>query len=190
MTKILIVVVTVLAGCSSAPSSQSVIVTDSGSDAHAVEKGDAASQSEEDAARSTNDASSYSADAASSPDGASSSTGDGATAPTCLPPGAVCTSSPNSCCPGELCRSDLSDPSQASLCASICTTGTDCASGCCATLSNATTMACSPIGFCPNTCAAIGASCTENTDCCLAAGGVPPLCVGENGGPTREWFHS
>jgi hypothetical protein len=157
-----LVAVAVLAGCSSAPSSPLALDSGAGSDAHAMEKGDA-SKAKADASNTKDDA---------------------ATGPTCLANGTVCTSTPAACCSG-ICSADLSNPSNPDVCAAACTTDADCESGCCAPLANQpTVMSCAPRGFCSSTCAAIGSSCTAATDCCLAAGGDEPLCVGENGGAT------
>jgi len=103
--------------------------------------------------------------------GASIDTGGGS----CLAAGAECTSTPNACCSG-LCDAPTTTTGQA-YCAAACTTAADCESGCCAVVANSTVMACSPRGFCANTCSGASGACTANTDCCENF-----ECVGTNGG--------
>jgi len=102
---------------------------------------------------------------------ASSSSGGGS----CLAVGIDCTNARDACCSG-LCDQPTTTTGPA-VCAAPCTTGADCNSGCCASLQNTAQMACSPIGFCANTCHSGGGACAASTDCCLNY-----ECVTTNGG--------
>jgi hypothetical protein len=97
------------------------------------------------------------------------------TGESCLASGAECTSTPNGCCSG-LCDAPTTTTGQA-YCAAACTDAAECMSGCCAPVANSSSMACSPRGFCANTCSGASGACTANTDCCQNF-----ECVGTNGG--------
>jgi hypothetical protein len=64
----------------------------------------------------------------------------------CTSAGAACGSSQPRCCDGSTCAAFGTDPFT---CIELCTTGTDCATGCCVPLSDGTGMICSPAANCP-----------------------------------------
>jgi hypothetical protein len=68
--------------------------------------------------------------------------GRGFCAATCAAPGAACTT-PYDCCAGATCVT-----TNGGSCASICTLGSQCVSGCCAPLTNASISVCSAPQFC------------------------------------------
>src|SRR3569623_1309684 len=76
--------------------------------------------------------------------GAPSTSGSGGSAVACMMAGTYCPD-PNSCCSDSTCVL-YSGGIQA--CAFNCTTGSECASGCCAPLSNSTTKVCSQPSLC------------------------------------------
>jgi len=124
------------------------------------------------------------ASCAAAPDGPaaeSSTAGSAGSGPQCLAVGVNCTSTPNNCCSG-LCINDLSDLSQPAICARTCTAASECASGCCSTVQNTTLSVCGPRGFCSDTCARPGSSCTGDTDCCVGTSGLQAACISINGG--------
>ena len=93
----------------------------------------------------------------------------------CLATGADCTATPNNCC-SSICVEPL-QAGEPALCAVTCTTGSECGSNCCATLTDGTSMVCEPRGFCDSTCVAPGDACTSDLDCC-----ANEACVDTNGG--------
>ena len=105
--------------------------------------------------------------------GGSSGSSSGGTS--CLAAGTECTSTPNACCSG-MCDAPETTTGQA-FCAASCSSASECQSGCCAPVQGSSQMACSPIGFCANTCHGASGACTANTDCCLNY-----ECVATNGG--------
>ena len=177
--------VVLLAGCSSAsstPAAQPSETADSGGPGRS--ENDASSSSSlpttgSDSGgpgRSENDASSSSSPMPGSDSGGSGTdASESADGVACLPAGTVCTSTPNACCSG-VCSEPTTTSGQA-VCAAPCSSGSDCASGCCAPVTGATGTYCSPIGFCPNLCMQAGSACQADTDCCRGE-----TCVTTNGG--------
>jgi hypothetical protein len=95
---------------------------------------------------------------------AGSASGTGGGSAVCIQPGSACV---NSCCTGAICVTD----GTTSVCAAQCTAGTDCSSGCCASLQDGRHV-CSPPDRCQAapTCLQPGATCVSK--CCAGA-----LCV-------------
>jgi hypothetical protein len=68
----------------------------------------------------------------------------GSDAPTCLPAGTVCTTTPRQCCLDSVCVGDTTF----AICSARCLFNTDCLSGCCAPLQNGGSI-CAAAAFCP-----------------------------------------
>jgi hypothetical protein len=102
-----------------------------------------ASTGQLDASTPEPDASTGPPDASTPKPDASTGPPDASTGKTCAPPGAGC-NSPGDCCARETCVS-LNGGS----CAAICTMNSDCTSGCCAPLTNASGHVCAAPQFCP-----------------------------------------
>jgi hypothetical protein len=52
-------------------------------------------------------------------------------------------------------------------CQAPCTQGSDCPTGCCATIQGSGKMGCASRNFCPDTCGGPGVACNTNDDCCF-----------------------
>lgn len=93
----------------------------------------------------------------------------------CAATGDSCAS--KSCCAGLTC---VTSSSGAPVCQRICTTGADCASGCCFDKAETGQPVCSAASLCASPCGKMGTSCTYSTDCCAG------LCVG--GTTVTDWL--
>lgn len=98
--------------------------------------------------------------------GSTGTAGTGGTqAPMCVEFGEDCSADPQSCCNGTTCVYDVDTPTQGR-CATNCTDGSDCNSGCCSELIDAPGAVCAPPGYCANTCLPAGEGCDGLPDYC------------------------
>lgn len=91
----------------------------------------------------------------------------------CTRSGADCSGKANACCNGSTCVFDTKNPSKA-VCADTCLKDSQCASGCCAVLTEGTQAVCSPATYCAGSCAAPNQNCSAQACCansaCVTAG--------------------
>ncbi len=96
--------------------------------------------------------------------------------------GGMCSQKLESCTAnGDCCGYESGDnfcvnTGNGAICAITCTSGSQCASGCCASLEGGGSV-CAPSNYCEASCRATGSSCTTNGACCGFASGNA-LCVG------------
>lgn len=90
----------------------------------------------------------------------------------CLGDAAVCSDDPNACCVGLTCVVDERSPWNGT-CTALCRSDNECATGCCALLTDGLASACAPPHYCSALCRPAGSACLDAPSSCCGGS----LCV-------------